>query len=175
LLTSGTVVTALALTNRAMEFRRVGGGFVSAEAREWHKMAQNGTDGTDLDLAVALAEGKTVPEACKATGFSLRTVYRRLQDPEFRELVEMLRFAILQATAGRLATGMVKAADLLCESPSYEGAAKLIELGVKVSGLMTLRSRVEELERRAREATKAVPAPICDVPVAPKPQTESTA
>src|SRR5262249_3574387 len=68
--------------------------------------------GADEALAAALAAGQTVPQAAAAGRVSERTVYRRLQSPEFRARVQQLRQEVLFQTSGRLAGAAGEAADV---------------------------------------------------------------
>ena len=56
-------------------------------------MTQSGTESTTRDTALilALAAGSTPTEAAAKTGLSRRTVYRRLDDPGFRDRVQSER------------------------------------------------------------------------------------
>ncbi len=51
-------------------------------------MAARGRKNADVELVAALASGSTVREAAQSAGVAERTVYRRLEDAEFRSRVQ---------------------------------------------------------------------------------------
>jgi len=84
-------------------------------------------------LAQALASGASRAAAARAAGCSVRTVHRRLEDPEFARRVGAMRTAALDDSYGRLcrATGAAirRLEDLLKseDSPAVQlGAARAI-------------------------------------------------
>ena len=122
-------------------------------------MAHRGRLPADERLAVELASGKTVRDAASVAGVAERTAHRRLNDPEFRARVTSLRDEMVSRAAGRLADGMAAAADVLREQLAgtdegirHKAAVKLIELGLKVTELAELESRVSELEALSAES-----------------------
>ena len=62
-------------------------------------MAENGVFEKDVILALALASGATQAMASEQTDVSLRTIQRRLSDPEFRKLVIEYRDSIVARDA----------------------------------------------------------------------------
>jgi hypothetical protein len=110
-------------------------------------------------LALALAAGQTMRDAAALIGVCERTVARRLADPEFCQRVTELRNEMVTRAVGRLADGMVAAADTLRSLLQAEGeyirlgAAKaILELGHKLCETMELEQRLEALEQAVREA-----------------------
>ena len=79
-------------------------------------MAQNSGQQRRQDVLIAaLARGESQTAAAKSAGFSLRTVQRRLDDPQFREAVQQLRNKLVADVAGQVAGLMESAADALRE------------------------------------------------------------
>jgi hypothetical protein len=111
-------------------------------------------------LAAELAAGKTVREAAGRAGISERTAHRRLEDSTFRARIAALRAEMLSAASGRLADGMVAAADVLRKLLAHrdanirrQTAAKLLELGLRVREVVELEQRVQDLEAKLSEPT----------------------
>lgn len=69
----------------------------------------------DDRLIAALASGRTYQQSADEAGVSLRTVNRRMSDPEFRELVRAARSQLLDAATGRLAHAATAAVDALSD------------------------------------------------------------
>lgn len=112
----------------------------------------------DEALVQALACGATVEAAARQCGVNPRTVFRRLEDPAFRDRVRDLRDAMVRRTSGLLTAAAAEAVRTLLAlqkdgvPPATRlGAARaVIELGIKVRELSELEDRVTELERAAR-------------------------
>ncbi len=110
----------------------------------------------DDGLVLALACGASPEGAAQKAGFSLRTVYRRLADPLFRQQVNQVRAEMVRRAAGMFtAAGMasIKTFTTLQESASSEavrlGAARaIIELGCKLRESVELAERMTALETR---------------------------
>ncbi|HLQ44088.1 MAG TPA: hypothetical protein VK137_05105, partial [Planctomycetaceae bacterium] len=79
-------------------------------------MAQNSGQQRRQDVLVtALARGETHTTAAQQSGFSRRTVQRRLDDPKFRDEVRRTRDGLMSEAAGRVAGLMESACDTLCD------------------------------------------------------------
>jgi hypothetical protein len=110
----------------------------------------------DGELIVALACGATPENAAQKTGFGLRTVYRRLAEPDFRKQVQEVRAEMVRRVAGMLtAAGIasIKTFTTLQDSAQSEsvrlGAARaIIELGCKVRESAELTERLAAVEAR---------------------------
>jgi len=110
----------------------------------------------DEQLISALACGATRENAARQAGVSLRTVQRRLADPEFCRELQAFRADIVQRTAGALtAAGLEFVKTLIAlvgagTPPSTRlGAAKAgLELGMKVRENADLEQRMAALEER---------------------------
>ena len=65
-------------------------------------MATNNKKQVETLLVTALAKGATVAQAALQAGVSERTVYRRLQQPEFQARIDALQDEMLQRAAAVL-------------------------------------------------------------------------
>jgi hypothetical protein len=112
----------------------------------------------DTELILALACGATHESAAQKAGLSLRTIYRRLENPGFREQVQQVRADIVRRVAGLFtAAGMssFKTFTYLQESAGSEsvrlGAARaVIELGCKLRKTVELTERLAAMEAQMR-------------------------
>ena len=69
----------------------------------------------DDGLVLALARGLTVRQAAGEAGFGERTAHRRLDDPEFRRRVSVVRAELMERAGGLLSDAATKAVDVLRE------------------------------------------------------------
>jgi hypothetical protein len=122
---------------------------------EWQNMAGRGRKNADDSLILALASGKSVPDAANTSGVSERTAYRRLTDPSIRKQIQTLRAEMLAQALGRVVHGMTDAADVLktlldakSESVALGASRALLELGVKLRDSLDLEQRIAALESR---------------------------
>jgi hypothetical protein len=110
----------------------------------------------DAEVILALACGATPESAALKAGLSLRTVYRRLSQPRFRDQVQQSRAEMVRRAVGMFtAVGMASINTLksLQESAASEavrlGAARaIIELGCKLRETVEVRERLTALEAR---------------------------
>jgi hypothetical protein len=110
----------------------------------------------DDGLVLALACGASPEGAAQKSGLSLRTVYRRLAEPAFRQQVNQVRAEMVRRAAGMFtAAGMaaIKTFTTLQESATSEavrlGAARaIIELGCKLRETVEMTERMAALEAR---------------------------
>jgi hypothetical protein len=117
----------------------------------------------DEVLVTALACGATVEGAARKAGLSVRTVYRRLADPDFQERLRQERAELARRTAGLLTAASLESVRTLVElqgaglPPAARlGAARaIIGLGTKFREEADLVDRVAELERRLEQADGA--------------------
>lgn len=72
--------------------------------RSWQVVARIGTSGHDGALIAALLGGASVEDAARLAGLSLRTAYRRLADPTFRDTLAEAK----QARLARVVEVMVR-------------------------------------------------------------------
>lgn len=110
----------------------------------------------EAPLLLALACGGTVEQAARQTKLSERTVYRRLQDPEFRRQLHSIRDDMVQRSAGMLTAAALEAVRTLLALQSATtppavrlGAARaILEIGMHVREVSDLAERMAELERQ---------------------------
>jgi hypothetical protein len=110
-------------------------------------------------LLIALACGATVETASKQCQISDRTIYRRLQDPEFQDRLESIRTEMVQRAAAMLTAAASEAVRTLLslqkESVSAAvrlGAARaILEIGLKMREVVELEARIALLEEQFKE------------------------
>jgi hypothetical protein len=131
-------------------------------------MARGRRKKADTGLIVSLACGASVEAAAQKADMSVRTVYRRLADPQFQAQVNEVRADMLRRAAAMLtAAGMaaIKTFTTLQESAQSEsvrlGAARsIIELGCKLREMVEITERLAQLEARMETAStdEGIPA-----------------
>jgi len=126
-------------------------------------MPQHGRRQTDQVLATALACGATVDAAAHKAGLSPATVYHRLKDPVFRQLLQQTLSDMVKRISGAL-TGLgleaVRAlAELLKSSTSAAvclGAVRVAqENGMKFREVADFEQLLAALEQRQAESEAA--------------------
>jgi HEAT repeat protein len=108
-------------------------------------------------LLMALACGATVDSAARQCKLCVRTVYRRLKDPDFRFRLQELRADMFQRTAATLTAAGSEAVRTLLEllksanPPATRlGAARsVLEMGMKAREFAELEDRLAALEGQA--------------------------
>ena len=108
-------------------------------------------------LLLALAVGASVEQAARQCGLCVRTVYRRLAEPEFRQRLQKLRGDMVSRTAGTLTAAASEAVRTLLEllkstatAPVRLGAARaVLEIGMKVREASEFEERLAALEEKA--------------------------
>jgi HEAT repeat protein len=107
-------------------------------------------------LLIALACGATVDTAAKQCEIAVRTIYRRLKDPEFQTRLQAIRAEMVQRAAGMLtaaASGAVRTL-LSLQKESVAAAVRLgaaraiLEIGIKLREMVDLETRLTALEAR---------------------------
>jgi hypothetical protein len=122
------------------------------------------------ELIRALALGVSPEAAAQKSGVSVRTVYRRLADAEFRAEVDRQRTAILDRAVGMSGAGTlgsVKTLTMLQDAAKSEsvrlGAARaLVDVHVKLRQSAEQQARIEALEAQLRQLLEPGPAPSDD-------------
>lgn len=112
----------------------------------------------DDPLLMALACGATVDSAARQCKLCVRTVYRRLEDPDFRQRLQDLRADMFQRMAATLTAAGSEAVrtmlDLLkpANPPATRlGAARsVLEMGMKAREFAELEDRLTALESQAQ-------------------------
>jgi AcrR family transcriptional regulator len=121
--------------------------------KEFATMSENERLASDDELILALAAGTTVAEAAERAGVSERTVYRRLDDAEFRRAVSETRSRAFDAAVGKLSGLAAQAVSTLerilqhgsrCEA--LRAAKIILELGPRLRIFTELEDRVAALE-----------------------------
>jgi hypothetical protein len=115
-------------------------------------MAGSGRQNADAVLIAALASGATVPAAATLAHVGERTIYRRLEDAEFRRQVNDARGEILARTVGRLADATTLAVDTLCAllASDEPGAVKLGAARAILAEVVRLREHTDLAEQMRR-------------------------
>jgi hypothetical protein len=107
-------------------------------------------------LLRVLACGATVENAARQCGLCERTVYRRLENPEFIQRLKQLRADMVQRTAGSLTAASGESVRTLLElqkasaPPAVRlGAARsVLEIGIKLREAADLAERLFALEQQ---------------------------
>jgi HEAT repeat protein len=110
-------------------------------------------------LLMALACGASVESAARQCKLCVRTVYRRLEDPDFRQRLQEIRADMFQRTAATLTAAGSEAVRTLLEllksaSPPATrlGAARaVLEMGMKAREFVELEQRLAALEGQAEK------------------------
>ncbi|HEV3446447.1 MAG TPA: hypothetical protein VG099_17520 [Gemmataceae bacterium] len=119
-------------------------------------MSHQGRHGADEALLLALACGATKENAALKAGVSERTVYRRLQDPDFRQRLQELRKDMVQRAANVLTASAMEAVKTLLSlqqgtvtnSVRLGAARAILEQGMRLRELADLEERLAALEQR---------------------------
>jgi hypothetical protein len=115
----------------------------------------------DAKLLLALACGATVEQAARQTGLSVRTVYRRLADPDFRRQVQSTRTDMISRAAATLTAAGTEAVKTLLtlQQTSVPAAVRLgaarsvLEMGIKLREMADLEERLTLLEQQIATIT----------------------
>ena len=108
-------------------------------------------------LVAALAKGATVAQAALSNGVSERTVYRRLQQPDFQARIQAVQDETLQRAAAVLTAAAQEGIHSLvalqdkATPPSVRRAAArdILEMGLRLRETADLEKRLVALENRA--------------------------
>ena len=112
---------------------------------------------------LALACGATVEAAARQCGLSDRTVYRRLQDHEFKKRLENVRTDMIQRSAGMLTAAAGEAVrtllslqkDAIPAAVRLGAARAILEVGMKIRQIVEIEQRPAELEEVVAEQNAA--------------------
>jgi hypothetical protein len=143
--------------------------------RDHRGMARNGTPQAPKSedaLVILLASGASSEEAAEGSGYSKRTVFRRLEDATFRQRVEEARRSFTQRALDRLLSLRLKhvdnldrlaAADPLPDNPDdrlaaiadlpphnvrFQASKAVVELGGKLRAESEFDRRLRAVEER---------------------------
>jgi len=116
-------------------------------------MEHNGTLEKDSFLALALASGVSVADAAAQADVGRTTVYRKLENPEFRRQIAEFRDRLIATALGRIADSLTRSADVLTQmldSPKehirIRAARALFTLGIRLRDSVDLTARLREVE-----------------------------
>ncbi|MDB5309457.1 MAG: hypothetical protein JWO38_3659 [Gemmataceae bacterium] len=108
----------------------------------------------DEVLIRRLAYGDTIPDAARVAHVSERTVFRRLNNPTFRDRLSATQAAALSPGYGMLTTGLTDACYKLTQlvrhpNPhvGFKAAKAVVDLTLKMRDQVELEDRVTALER----------------------------
>jgi len=117
-------------------------------------MQQIATPEKDSLLAIALASGASISDVAARANIDRSTVYRKLENPEFRRLVAEFRDRLIGTALGRIADNMTRAADALAamlDAPEphirLRAIRALFTLGIRLRDSVDLTTRMHDVER----------------------------
>lgn len=113
------------------------------------------TAGSNEALMIALACGSTVEAAAAKAGLAERTVYRRLDDPDFRQQLQEFRCNMVERASAMLSASGLEAVKTLLglmersipHNTRLGAARAVIELGMKLRDLLEVEQRLTSLEK----------------------------
>lgn len=115
---------------------------------------------SDAIIIAALLENPTIDAAAKACGISRQTVYKRLDDAEFKREYTRLRRKVVENSCGVLQARIGEAAETLAEIMNDGKAPKMarvlaakavLEFGLKTIETLDILPRLEALEAAQEE------------------------
>ena len=116
----------------------------------------------DRAILALLAE-RSIEAAAKSAEVADVTIWRWMQQPEFKSRLRAARRAVVEGAIGRLQAAATEAVDTLrrnltCGTPSVEvkAAATILDQAVRCVELFDLAERVEHLEARLGDAPTEV-------------------
>jgi DNA-binding phage protein len=106
----------------------------------------------------ALLSARSLAQAAKKAGLSKATLYRWMQEPDFKAALRGARRDVVDATIGRLQAVTTEAvtalhAALTCDAPTVRvsAARAILEFSFRSVELMDLEERLSALEQRMIE------------------------
>ncbi len=110
-------------------------------------------------LLMALACGSTVDSAASKSGLSKRTIYRRLEDAEFRRQLQNYRTDMVYRATGMLTAASMEAVKTLLSllgsgnaAAARLGAARaVLDIGLKLRQASELEERMSKIEERLQQ------------------------
>jgi hypothetical protein len=117
-------------------------------------MPHRGRKNADDVLVVALACGATIDTAAQRAGVAVRTVNRRLKDPDFQKRLAEVRTDMVKRATGVLTAAALEAVKTLMDlqkaaTPAAVrlGAARtILEFGIKLREATEMEERIAALE-----------------------------
>lgn len=110
---------------------------------------------SDEKILSALLEYPTVEAAAAGCGVAKATIYRRMQEPAFKEEYTRRRRQLVEAACGALQGRIGEAVEALAEIMNDGSAGKMarvqaaravLEFGIKCTELLDIMPRIEALE-----------------------------
>lgn len=110
---------------------------------------------SDEKILTALLEYPTVEAAAAGCGVAKATIYRRMQEPVFKEEYTRRRRQLVEAACGALQGRIGEAVEALAEIMNDGSAGKMarvqaaravLEFGIKCTELLDIMPRIEALE-----------------------------
>jgi hypothetical protein len=119
----------------------------------------------DERILMALACGSTIEQAAAKGEVTAKTVQRRMQEPDFRKRLHMLRSEMVSRAASMLTAAALEAVKTLLSLQNENvqaavrlGAAKaVLELGAKLRENVELEERIRQLEEKFGDSVLAKP------------------
>jgi hypothetical protein len=126
-------------------------------------MANSAKEQRDERILMALACGSTIEQAAAKGEVTVKTVQRRMQEPEFRKRLHLLRSEMVSRSASMLTAAAMEAVKTLLSLQNENvqaairfGAAKaVLELGAKLRENVELEERIRQLEEKLGETALA--------------------
>jgi hypothetical protein len=120
-------------------------------------MARQQRKKSDDLLLIAMACGSSVENAARQCHLCIRTIYRRLEDPDFRRRLQEMKADMVRRTAASLTAAGSEAVRTLLElmkattpGPTRLGAARsVLEIGMKAREMAELEERLAALEQQS--------------------------
>jgi AcrR family transcriptional regulator len=119
-------------------------------------------------LLTALANGASIENVARKAGVSVRTVYRRLEDPGFRAKLERRRLEAVQRISDVLTSASVAAIKTLLDiqqdvtapaSVRRAAARDVLELNLRYREIAPLEQRVAAIEEFVTSGLRGPPLP----------------
>ena len=106
---------------------------------------------------LALLTHPTIPEAAEACGVGQTTLWRWMQEPDFRDRYRQARRQVLEGAIAEAATTLRRLLTADSESVRLGAARAILDQATKGADLLDLEARIAALEA-GREAPTAWPA-----------------
>ena len=110
---------------------------------------------SDDDLLLALLTTESQTAAAKQLGCSKVTISRRIQDPQFKEKLNLYRRTLLDTVSNKLVQSTSKAVDVLIalldsesESTRYNTASKILSIAQDFIVQEDIMQRLDKLEQQ---------------------------
>lgn len=123
-------------------------------------VAGSGRRNADEALASHLAAGWSYQRAAAKCGVSLKTIYRRMREAQFRKLVDQRKSELVSLASAKLGKSMGAAARELArlmkssdERVRLAAAREILTVGLKARQLVDLEQRLDGLEAALGEGT----------------------